>query len=514
MLSKSKFIQGMQCSKMLWLAEHKPEILEQANDAYGELDDKMQEGKEVGQLARELFAGGVEVAYNTDTKQMVARTQELLEQGVETIYEATFEFQGIVVMVDILEIRSDGVVLNEVKSSTSAFDGKNNKDKDKIKHKEEYLWDLGIQYYVLAGLGYNIKGAFLICLNNTYIRKGQLDLEQLFLKNDFLEFIKDFQSEISQRLEDIHNTLKNPQEPDTDIGAHCNQPYECLAKHHCWEKQRGIVGHEHIFAIYRHGFSSKIMKLYQNKKIFFKDLEEKDILTLTDNQRIQVECAKTNTIHIKEGKIKEFLSTLKYPVYHLDFETYKPAIPPFDGTKPHGQVPFQYSIHIDHGDGKLEHGEFLAACGTDGRLELAQRLVADIPSGACVLAYHADFEERVLTELAQLFQTAHQDLSKALLAIRDHIIDLETPFAKKYHYTPGMHGSSSIKNVLPALVPEFEKAYKDLELVHKGTEAMAIYAKMPSMPKEQQDKYKKALLEYCKLDTLAMVKVLEVLRGM
>ncbi len=140
--------------------------------------------------------------------------------------------------------------------------------------------------------------------------------------------------------------------------------------------------------------------------------------------------------------------------------------------------------------------------------------MADIPSGACVLAYHADFEERVLTELAQLFQTAHQDLSKALLAIRDHIIDLETPFAKKYHYTPGMHGSSSIKNVLPALVPEFEKAYKDLELVHKGTEAMAIYAKMPSMPKEQQDKYKKALLEYCKLDTLAMVKVLEVLRGM
>ncbi|BEG58294.1 hypothetical protein NHP21005_19820 (plasmid) [Helicobacter sp. NHP21005] len=506
MLSKSKFIQGMRCPKMLWFAEHKPEILGKANDVHGELDDKMQEGKEVGQLARKLFPGGVEVAQNADIKQMVARTQELLEQGVKIIYEATFEFQGVVVMVDILEIHSDGVVLNEVKSSTNVFE-----DTKAKPPKKKYLWDLAVQYYVLKGCGYEIKGAYLVGLNNTYTKQGALDLEKLFIKHDFLGFVKDFQSEMLQRLEDIHNTLKNPQEPDTDIGAHCKKPYECLAKHHCWEKQRGIVGHEHIFAITNHKFSSKIMKLYQNKKIFFTDLEKEDIQALTRNQKIQVECALNGKAHIDQKEIKKFLETIRYPAYHLDFETYKPAIPPFDGTKPHGQVPFQYSIHIDHGDGKLEHREFLAECGSDGRLELAQRLVTDIPSGACVLAYHAQFEKGRLEELAQLFQITHQDLSKALLTVSENIIDLETPFAKKYYYTPGMHGSSSIKEVLPALAPDFERAYKDLELVHKGTEAMAIYAKMPSLPKEQQEQTKNALLEYCKLDTLAMVKVLEAL---
>ncbi|WP_104639259.1 DUF2779 domain-containing protein [Helicobacter bizzozeronii] len=508
MLSKSKLIQGMQCPKMLWFAEHKPEVLEQAKDAHGELEDKMQEGKEVGALARALFAGGVEVAYHTDIGQMVARTQELLEQGVKTIYEATFEHKGVVVMVDILEIEGDRVVLNEVKSSTSAYSDKNN-----TKPKEAYLWDLAVQYYVLKGCGYEIKGACLVGLNNTYRREGALDLEKLFIKHDFLGFVKGFQSEMLQRLEDIQSTLENPQEPNTDIGAHCNKPYGCLAKHYCWEKQREIVGHEHIFALTRHGFSSKVMKWYQGKKIFFKDLKEKDIQDLTDNQRMQVECALNGKAHIDEKGIGEFLENIKYPLYHLDFETYKPAIPPFDGTKPHGQIPFQYSIHIEHGDGRIEHKEFLADCGTDGRLELAKRLVKDISSNACVLAYHASFEKGILAELAAFLQESHPNLSRDLLSISGNILDLEIPFSNKHYYTPSMHGSSSIKEVLPALVPDFEKAYKDLELVHNGEEAMQAYAQMPHMSKEEQEKTKKALLEYCKLDTLAMVKVLGVLRG-
>ncbi|BEG57242.1 DUF2779 domain-containing protein [Helicobacter sp. NHP21005] len=510
MLSKSKFIQGMRCPKMLWFAEHKPEVLEQANDAHGELDNEMQEGKEVGQLARALFAGGVEVAYNTDIGQMVARTQELLKQGVKTIYEATFEFQGVVVMVDILEIHSDGVVLNEVKSSTSVYG-----DKNKTKPEKKYLWDLAVQYYVLKGCGYEIKGAYLVGLNNTYTKQGALDLEKLFVKHDFLGFVKDFYSEMLQRLEDIQSTLANPQEPDTDIGKHCDKPYECLAKHYCWEKQRGIVGHEHIFAIANQKFASK-MKLYQNKKIFFTDLEKEDIQALTRNQKIQVECALNGKAHIDQKEIKKFLETIRYPAYHLDFETYKPAIPPFDGTKPHGQVPFQYSIHIDHGDGKLEHREFLAECGSDGRLALAEQLIQDIPQDACVLAYNAAFEKNVLKDLADLLEAQHQQVVKALLAIKENILDLMIPFKEGHYYDPKMVGSYSIKSVLPALVPDFERAYEDLELVHKGTEAMVIYAKMPSMPKEQQEQTKQALLEYCKLDTLAMVKVLEaleVLRG-
>ncbi|WP_346009267.1 hypothetical protein [Helicobacter suis] len=151
MLSKSKFLKGMQCLKMLWLEEHKKEVCVANKDH----TTKVQTGQKVGQLARDLFLCGQEVAYNTDAMQMVARTQELLKQGITTIYEATFEYQGILVMVDILEVSKDGIVLNEVKSTTSAY-----KDTKKQPPEDAYLWDLSIQYYVLEALGYNIKGAF------------------------------------------------------------------------------------------------------------------------------------------------------------------------------------------------------------------------------------------------------------------------------------------------------------------------------------------------------------------
>ncbi|WP_158656914.1 DUF2779 domain-containing protein, partial [Helicobacter bizzozeronii] len=324
--------------------------------------------------------------------------------------------------------------------------------------------------------------------------------------------------------------LASQQEPDVAIGKHCNAPHECSAKPYCWEEQQGLVGHKHIFALARHGFSNKIMKLYRDRKIFFKDLEEEDIQSLTPSQRMQVEHTKTNTPHIEEDAIQEFLETLEYPLYHLDFETYQPAIPPFDGVKPYTQIPFQYSIHIEYGDGRIEHKEFLADCGTDGRLQLAQRLIKDIPSDACVLAYNSAFEKSILKGLADLFATNAgfemdklQDLVdfsnkqlpqivKVLLQIRSNIIDLMTPFQHGDYYDPKMGGSYSIKSVLPALVPDFEKAYKDLELVHNGEEAMQAYTQMPHMSKEEQEKTKKALLEYCKLDTLAMVEVLGVLK--
>ncbi|BEG58285.1 hypothetical protein NHP21005_19730 (plasmid) [Helicobacter sp. NHP21005] len=503
-LSKSKFLKGMQCPKMLWLEKHKKEVLQ--TDA-GFLA-KAQIGQDVGQLARKLFHKGVEVVFNAENMASMAKhTKELIDQGVKTIYEATFEYQGIFVMVDILEIEGNGVVLNEVKSSTSAFE-----DTKKIKPKEAYLWDLGIQYYVLKGLGYDIKGAFLICLNNAYIREDALEPEKLFLKEDLLEFVKDFQSKVPEHLESMRQTLESNQEPAIDIGAHCGNPYPCDAEVYCWQEQRGITGQDHVFTIARLRFDQK-MQFYRSGRVFFKDFNQEDLQELKPKQVLQITSTLNKKVHIDREGIKEFLAQLEYPIYHLDFETIQPAIPPFTDTKPYGKIPFQYSLHIESENGKLEHKEFLADCGTDGRLALAQQLIKDIPSGACVLAYNAAFEKSVLQDLANLLANKHPKIAEALLQIKEDMLDLMQPFQRGHYYDPKMGGSYSIKNVLPALVPDFENAYKNLKLVHNGEEAMEAYAQMPGMPKEEQDKYKKALLEYCKLDTLAMVKVLGVLRG-
>ncbi|WP_104749298.1 DUF2779 domain-containing protein [Helicobacter cynogastricus] len=509
-LSKSQFVRGMQCPKMLWLEKHKKEVFGSSNQ---EMQRKLRVGQEVGLLAQGLFAGGVEVEFNdTDMAQMATRTQELIKEGQSVIYEATFSYQNLLVRVDILEImrgnggKIEGLILHEVKSSTNAFE-----DSAKTTPKDAYLWDLAIQYYALSGLGYTIKGANLIHLNNNYTKQGALDLESLFLKNDLLKTVVDFQPKIPEYLETMRKAVKSDVEPEIEIGMHCEHPYACDAKGYCWESQRGLGGTDHVFNISKMRFDQK-MKLYDKKRVFFKDLDEQDLCALSRDQRRQVECALQNKTYVDQEAIRKFLDNLRYPIYHLDFETEQRAIPHLEGTKPYAQIPFQYSIHIDFDNGKLEHREFLADCGTDGRLALAQKLVEDIPSDACVLAYNATFEKGVLENLAKFLEESHPDLSVALLKIKANIFDLMQPFSKGHYYAPQMGGSHSIKSVLPALVPAFEHAYKNLELVHNGTEAMEVYERMPQMPKKEQEKYKKALLEYCKLDTLAMVEVLKVLK--
>jgi len=182
--------------------------------------------------------------------------------------------------------------------------------------------------------------------------------------------------------------------------------------------------------------------------------------------------------------------------------------PEFVGLSPYEQIPFQFSIHKEDGKGNLEHFEFLADVGADPRYELALNLIKFIPQDACVLAYNMSFEKGVIRRLA----ANYPQISSELMAIHDNIKDLMAPFASKSYYHPKMQGSYSIKYVLPALVPEFESAYKDLNLIHHGGEAMQAYENMTRMSANDREAYKKALLAYCKLDTLAMIKVLEKLR--
>ena len=238
----------------------------------------------------------------------------------------------------------------------------------------------------------------------------------------------------------------------------------------------------------------------------FEDI--KDLDKFNTSQQIQIRSELSQGQIIDKDAIKEFLDTLSYPLYHLDFETFQQAVPEFVGLRPYEQIPFQFSIHKEDGKGNLEHFEFLAEVGADPRYELALNLIKFIPQDACVLAYNMSFEKRVIRQLA----LNYPQISNELMAIHDNIKDLMAPFASKNYYHPKMQGSYSIKYVLPALVPEFESAYRDLNLIHNGGEAMQAYEGMAYMLADDREAYKKALLAYCKLDTLAMVKVLEKLR--
>ena len=452
-LSKSLYIRGLQCEKSLWLKKKKPEVLQAPDDGAQAVFDT---GTSVGELACELFRGGERIEYTGNFSSQMAKTKELMGHSTKIIYEATFCFDGILVMVDILRIGKDGLIINEVKSSTSV--------------KEVYIDDASIQYYVISSLGYKVSAINIIHIDNSYVRGEKLELDKFFHTEDVTEQVKQKQADIPQILSKFDEILSKDIEPEIDIGVQCANPYPCDAWEYCWREQRGIPEYS-IFDI--SGLrSKKKFELYKSGIVKFEDIKELD--KFNASQQIQIRSELSGEQVIDKEAIKEFLNTLSYPLYHLDFETFQQAVPEFVGLSPYEQIPFQFSIHKDDGKGNLEHFEFLAEVGADPRYELALNLIKFIPQDACVLAYNMSFEKRVIRRLAEIYP----QVSNELMAIHDNIKDLMAPFASKSYYHPKMRGSYSIKYVLPALVPEFESAYKDLNLIHHGGEAMQAYEAM------------------------------------
>ena len=487
-ISKSLYTRGIQCPKALWLKKQKNSVLT-IPDASAEAI--FETGNIVGDLACELFPNGERIAFEKDYKKMLYTTKQYIEEGVLNIYEATFSYDGILVMVDIFHIDADGVSIYEVKSSTSV--------------KDIYIHDVSIQYYVLKHLGFNVKSVNIVHLDSSYIRGDELNISELFSVVDVSQEVQSLQANIPHILEEFENYLSDKtNEPDIDIGKQCKNPYECDALHYCWRVQRGIPEYS-VFNIFNLG-SKKQVELYEQGIVDIKDVP--DSFDMTAKQSQAVSNYKSGVTHINKVAIEEFLSTLTHPVYHLDFETFQQPIPEFKGISPFMQIPFQYSLHIEHEDGRLEHREFLASDGIDPREHLARKLCQDIPRDVTVLAYNMGFEKGVIRKLA----STYPELSELLLSIHDNIKDLMTPFQQKHYVTPSMNGSYSIKYVLPALVPEMQDAYKELDGVQNGSQAMNAFANMSKLDADAKEKMRKSLLEYCKLDTLAMVKILNKLK--
>ncbi len=487
-LSKSLYTRGLQCSKSLWLKKYRPDVLTPPDKQTLAV---FETGHKVGELACQLFPNGKEVPFEGTTfDEKITLTKKWIEEGTRDIYEATFNYDDVLVMVDILHINDDGSVeIYEVKSSTEV--------------KDIYLHDASIQYYVLKGLGYDVKKTSIVHLNNQYVREEHLEIDKLFTVADVSETVLELQDEIPTYLAYFRKQLANKDtEPDIEIGKQCYKPYECDAKAYCWKH----IPEYSIFNISRLNVDKKFT-MYHDGIIEFSQIT--DTFNFSKAQQIQIEAGQSNASIINNEAIRKFVDGLSYPLYYLDFETFQQAIPEWKGISPFMQIPFQYSIHIEHKDGTLEHKEFLAEEGIDPRYELAKRLAEDIPTDVTVLAYNMGFEKGVIKKLAEMFG----EFASRLMYIHDNIQDLMIPFQKKDYYTPSMLGSYSIKYVLPALVPEMAEAYEELDDVQNGGEAMQTYAKLAQMEnKHEVARLREALLRYCELDTLAMVKILEKLK--
>ena len=484
-LSKSRYCKGLQCPKILWMDKYMPD---KAEDVLPE--SVMAIGNMVGDLARRYYGSFDLVEFDFDKEVMAKKTRQFMEAGSQNIAEAAFYVDGLYCAVDILHRNGDGFDIVEVKSSTHVTD--------------IYVEDMAFQYYVLTRCGINVKKVCNMHLNSSYVRHGDLELDKLFALEDYTDIVKEKYGEVEEHIKAIREYIDTDEEPERDIDLYCENPYACAYYSYCSRH----LPEQSVFDI-RRLYASKKYELYHEGIVSFKDIVEKKP-DLSEKQMKQVETAYYDRPdEIDPPKIREFLETLTYPLYHLDFETFQQAIPEYDGLSPYSQIPFQYSLHIEQENGSLEHREFLAKEGTDPRRAIAESLCRDFPTDVCVLAYNMSFERGVLQRLADFFP----DLSEHLLAIRENIHDLMIPFQQQHYYSKDMQGSYSIKYVLPALCPgDPELDYHALEGVHNGSEASATFANMPNHSPEEIAVMREHLLKYCCLDTLAMVKVLEKLK--
>jgi hypothetical protein len=453
-LSKSSYCSGVQCPKILWLKTHCPDEALISESTQNTFDM----GHTVGDYAKTYFGDYVEVPmdfehFSDAFKNAVEATKNHITNGTPTVCEAAFGYKNALCFADILRTNPDGTIeIIEVKQSADL--------------KPQHLDDMAFQYYVITNCGYQISKISLMHINSKYVRKGDIEPQKLFSMVDCTQEVLDKQKDIQGKIEQLLQYSEQKAEPEMQTGDHCSKPYACAYWAHCHTEE---------------------------------EVNPKKQQAIADGVKVNKEA------------IQDFLAKLRYPLYYFDFETTcLEPLPLVDGASPYyPPTPFQYSLHIqktkDEDISKLEHREFLAHELTNESVRaLAEQMCRDIPKDAMVMAYNMTFEKGVIERLAEMFP----DLSDHLLAIHSNFVDLMKPFQSKYLRTPEMEGSYSIKKVLPALVPDLR--YSDLE-VQSGDVAYSTFKTLSSLSPEEKEKKCKALLAYCELDTLAMVRILKKL---
>ena len=449
-LSKSRITAGLQCGKRLWLAVHRPELEVYSADT----QRRFAAGTGVGEVARELYGDGELIGEGVQLSQALRDTEAALAApGDITLYEATFRHRGVLIRSDVLQRRAGSYRMVEVKSATRL--------------KEYHLQDVAIQGWVTEGAGVPLDRISVAVIDTDYVYQGGGDYQGLLREIPVADQARPLMAHIPGWVRGFNLLLAGPL-PAIRTGAQCRRPFECPFIAFC-EGQEG--------------------------KIRCAPGEERDPAGAC------VPEAPDPALGTLDPAATEFLATLPYPRYYLDFETVQFAVPVWAGTRPFQQLVFQWSCHVEERPGEVSHLEFLDTSGDAPMRGAAEALLDAVGDRGPIFVYH-DFEKWRLVEMAQLFP----DLASRLDAATGRLVDL-LRLTRDHYEHPALNGSYSLKVVLPTIDAELDHAL--LEDVQDGLSAQAAFheAMEPGTSDERRATLRSALLEYCALDTLALVRV-------
>ena len=488
-LSKTEYMMFLRHPAWLWLKKHDKNKLPPVDDALQAMFD---DGHEFEKYAEQLFPEALTVGFSFEAnnyRTMPIRTKEAIDSGASIILQGRLEAGEITCIFDVIErVGESEYDLYEIKSSTEA--------------KEEHILDLAFQTVVLEKAGLKIRKVYVVHVNNTYERTGEIEVAKLASQTEVTDQVK---AKLEYTKKQVQHAL---------MVAHSPLPPDFSPRH------VGLRALDEWMAIYEAMFPQdhphNIFKLTHLNPQIVGELEDLGVQKIADipddfklnsKQQRQVQATKTDTREVKKENIKEFLSKFEYPLYFLDYETFSAVIPPFDGLHPYQQVPFQYSVHQLDQDGTLTHREFLHTENSHPGLPLLQLLVKDIGESGTVLVWYESFEKGRNEELGRMFP----EYAEAMKRLNERIVDLMVPFASGWFVDKDFFGSASIKKVFPVLISEI--AYEALNIKEGGT-ASRVWKEtfLEGENAEQRDQIAKDLLAYCGLDTLAMVQLFEFLR--
>lgn len=482
-LSKSRFLAGLQCPLRLWYQCYNRELATPVSPMQQALFDA---GHKVGQMATERYPGGIliEEDYMHHEAAIQSTLDAMKDSNVGTIFEAAYMEDGVRIRADILErLQAGGWNLIEVKSSTGV--------------KAEYLTDVAVQYHVLEMAGIDLKRTYLMHIDREYIYNGEeLDLNRFLAFEELSDDAIQLQDIVCENLDKLKDMLSMSLPPDIQPSRHCHQPHTCEFWDHCTRNKP----ENWIFEL--SGIRQERFQELAAMGVHTID-EIPDSFPLTAVQRRIRNCVIESREYIAPN-LHDALADVKFPLHFLDFETIMPAIPRYAGTKPYQTIPFQWSDHILYPDGKIEHRDFLCDEDRDPRTDFTQTLLDALGNEGTIFIY-STYEQRLLRELAEQLPQFADDLNM----LHRRLVDL-CAIIKRHYYNPAFHGSFSLKDVLPALVPEMD--YQNLA-IQEGGMASLEYLRMidPKTPAADKNKIRNNLLAYCYQDTLAMLRIRDML---
>jgi hypothetical protein len=488
-LSKSKLTVHRQCERRLWLEVNELEYAVVSAPAKRAFDI----GNQVGELARREYSDGTVVNRGSGISAALEQTCAAMHAARKRpVFEATFLHDGVLAIVDVLLPVNLSWRLVEVKSSTSV--------------KPYHIQDVAIQWWVLHGAGVPLERAVVRHLDTTFVYRGGGDYRGLFASTDVRDEVEGLASKVPEWVASARETLSGA-EPDTPMGRHCSEPFDCPFRGHCEDRQKPAGAVEYPVTLLPGATGKRIAARLAAAGV--SDLREVPAAEISGDRLMRIyQATVSGRPYFDQDAASSAMSSAEFPRFYLDFETINFAVPRWSGTRSYENVPFQWSCHIEHRSGEVDHEEFLDLSGDDPSRACAERLLQVLGQQGAVVSFNAGFEKGVLTRMAQRLP----DLSQDLLAVTKRLFD-PLPILRETYYHRDMRGSWSIKEVLPAIAPGL--TYDDLDEVKDGTSAQSAYLEAihPETEIVRQKEIDKQLRRYCERDTLAMVAIAEFLLG-